>query len=67
MPERKPRTKAGKKRKVHRVMGEYKRGKLKSSSGTKVTKRRQAVAIALRKAGVAKRRRKTKPKRKRYS
>jgi hypothetical protein len=28
-------------------MGEYKRGKLKSSSGRKVTNRKQAVAIAL--------------------
>jgi hypothetical protein len=34
-------------RKVGKVMGEYKRGTLKSSSGTKVRKRKQAVAIAL--------------------
>jgi hypothetical protein len=33
--------------KVETVMGEYKRGKLKSSSGEKVTDRKQAVAIAL--------------------
>jgi len=33
--------------KVHKVMGEYKRGTLRSSSGAKVRKRRQAVAIAL--------------------
>lgn len=33
--------------KVKKVMGEYKRGSLKSSSGSKVRKRKQAVAIAL--------------------
>ena len=35
--------------KVHKVMGEYKRGKLHSGSktGKKVTSRKQAVAIAL--------------------
>jgi hypothetical protein len=35
------------KRKVHQVMKEHKEGKLKSSSGKKVTSRKQAVAIAL--------------------
>jgi len=35
------------KRKVHKVMKEHKEGKLKSSSGQKVTSRKQAVAIAL--------------------
>jgi hypothetical protein len=35
------------KRKVHKVMKEHKEGKLKSSSGKKVTSRKQAVAIAL--------------------
>ncbi|HEX7788643.1 MAG TPA: DUF6496 domain-containing protein [Methylomirabilota bacterium] len=34
-------------RKVKKVMGEYKRGSLRSSSGGKVRKRKQAVAIAL--------------------
>ena len=38
--------------KVRKVMGEYKDGKLKSSSGHKVTNRNQAMAIALRKAGI---------------
>ena len=33
--------------KVEKVMGEYKRGKLKSSSGDKVKSRKQAIAIAL--------------------
>lgn len=35
------------KAKVEKVMGEYKAGKLKSSSGSKVSARKQAVAIAL--------------------
>ncbi len=42
------------KRKIKTVMGEFKRGKLKSGSGGKVKSRKQAVAIALseaRKAG----------------
>ncbi|HEY7041979.1 MAG TPA: DUF6496 domain-containing protein [Methylomirabilota bacterium] len=34
-------------RKVRKVMREYKRGSLRSSSGGKVRKRKQAVAIAL--------------------
>ena len=36
-----------KKRKVKKVLGEFKRKKLKSSSGKKVTNRKQAIAIAL--------------------
>ena len=35
------------KKKVKKVMGEYKRKKLRSSSGKKVTKYKQAIAIAL--------------------
>lgn len=35
------------KHKVEKVMGEFKRGTLRSSSGSKVTSRRQATAIAL--------------------
>jgi hypothetical protein len=48
------RSKAGKRgageRKVGKVMGEYKRGTLRSSSGRKVRRRKQAVAIALNEA-----------------
>jgi hypothetical protein len=33
--------------KIHRVMDEYKQGELKSSSGKKVTNRKQAVAIGI--------------------
>jgi hypothetical protein len=39
-------TSSGKK-KVHKVMSEYKHGGLKSGSGGKVKSRKQAVAIAL--------------------
>jgi len=39
--------------KIKVVMGEYKRGTLKSSSGRKVKSRRQAVAIAMSEAGMS--------------
>jgi predicted nucleic acid-binding Zn ribbon protein len=58
----KPKTKAGKKAKVRKVMSEHKRGTLKSSSGAKVTKRRQAVAIALSVSGQARKDRRKKRK-----
>lgn len=34
-------------KKIGKVMGEYKSGKLKSSSGQKVTNPKQAIAIAM--------------------
>ena len=34
-------------KKVQKVLGEFKRGKLKSSSGAQVTDRKQAIAIGL--------------------
>jgi Family of unknown function (DUF6496) len=40
--------------KVGKVMGEFKSGSLKSSSGQKVTNRRQAMAIAMSEAGKSK-------------
>lgn len=43
-------------RKVHAVMGEFKRGTLRSGSGRKVVKRKQAVAIAMSEAGLARKR-----------
>lgn len=46
-----PKTKAGKQAKVKKVMGEYKEGSLRSSSGAKVTSRKQAVAIAMSESG----------------
>ena len=42
-------------KKIGKVMGEYKEGKLKSSSGQKVKSRDQAVAIAMSQAGMKKR------------
>jgi hypothetical protein len=41
-------------KKVGKVMSEYKAGKLKSSSGKKVTNPKMAVAIALSEAGMSK-------------
>lgn len=60
MARRKPTTKAGKARKVGKVMGEFKRGQLKSSSGQKVTTRAQAQAIALSESGQSKKKQKGK-------
>jgi hypothetical protein len=40
-------------KKVEKVMSEYKTGTLKSSSGQKVTSRKQAIAIAMSEAGMA--------------
>jgi hypothetical protein len=42
------------KKKVAKVMREYKKGKLKSSSGQKVTNPKQAIAIGLSEAGMSK-------------
>jgi len=38
-------------KKIGKVMGKYKEGKLKSSSGKKVSSPKQAIAIALSEAG----------------
>ena len=43
-----------KKDKVRTVMKEFKAGKLKSSSGKKVTNPKQAIAIGLSEAGMSK-------------
>jgi hypothetical protein len=40
-------------KKVEKVMREYGAGTLKSSSGQKVTSRKQAIAIAMSEAGMA--------------
>lgn len=60
MPHKKPTTKAGKARKTEKVMREFKAGALKSSSGAKVVKRKQAVAIAMSESGQSKKKRKGK-------
>ena len=50
---KKPTTKAGKSKKVSKVMGEYKEGTLHSGKGGKVVKGKdQAIAIALSEAGI---------------
>ena len=41
------------KAKIKKVMGEFKRGKLRSGSGKKVKSRKQAIAIAMSEAGVS--------------
>lgn len=51
-PKKKP--KAKNPAKVGKVMAEFKAGTLHSSSGEKVTNRRQAIAIGLSEAGMAK-------------
>lgn len=48
-------TSAAQKAKMAKVMEEFKNGTLFSSSGQKVTKRAQAVAIALQEAGLSRR------------
>ena len=52
------RSETGRKRKVRKVMREYKRGKLKSRGGRRVRSRRQAVAIAMSESGQSRRRKK---------
>jgi hypothetical protein len=46
-----PKSQKLKRDKVHKVMGEYKRGKLKSGSGASVKSRSQAIAIAMKESG----------------
>jgi hypothetical protein len=49
-----PKTKKGKRAKMHKTMGEFKRGQLKSGSGQKVKSRKQAIAIGLSQSGQSK-------------
>ena len=55
MATQKPKTEAGRKRKVRKVMSEHKRGSLRSGSGKKVRSRKQAVAIAMSESGQSRR------------
>ncbi|MGH6994242.1 MAG: DUF6496 domain-containing protein [Stellaceae bacterium] len=54
-----PRTKRGRRGTVSRVMREYKQGRLKGGRGRrgKVKSRRQAIAIALTEAGISRKQR----------
>ena len=65
MARSKPKSKAGKKNKVEKVMHEFKEGELKSGSkkGPEVTNPKQAIAIAMSEAGLSKKK-KRKPKKK---
>lgn len=58
----KPKSKAGKKKKVEKVMHEYEEGELHSGSkkGPKVTNPKQAIAIALSESGQSKKKKKKK-------
>lgn len=58
MAKKKPKTKAGKQRKIAKVLREAKRGTLRTSAGTKPKNRKQEIAIALSEAGVPKKKRK---------
>jgi len=49
--------KTAKSRKIEKVMHEFKKGQLRSSSGAMVRKRDQAIAIALSEAGLSRERR----------
>jgi len=53
----KPKTKKAKARKVAKVLGEAKRGTLRTSAGRKPGKK-QAIAIALSEAGLSKKKKK---------
>jgi hypothetical protein len=53
--------------KVGTVMREFKAGKLKSSSGQKVTNPKQAIAIGLSEAGMSKPKKESEMKAKKYS
>jgi len=52
-----PKTRRGKAEKVHKVMGEFKRGELKGGAGKhpKVKSRKQAIAIAMSESGQSRR------------
>ncbi len=60
MAKRKPKTKAAKRKKVAKVLGEAKRGTLRTSAGRKPTSRAQSIAIALSEAGLSKKKKKRK-------
>jgi hypothetical protein len=50
-------SKKAKRTRVHEEMSKFKRGTLRSSSGKKVTNRKQAIAISLSEAGQSRKKR----------
>jgi hypothetical protein len=54
------RAKSSRRRKVGKVMGEYKRGKLKSGGRQRVRSRKQAIAIAMSESGQSRRKQRRK-------
>lgn len=60
MAKRKPTTKKGQRKKVKKVLGEFKAGTLQSGGGGKVTNPEQAIAIGLSEAGLSINKRKKK-------
>jgi hypothetical protein len=65
MPRLKRASKKAKQKRVHEEMSKFKRGTLRSSSGKKVTDRKQAIAISLSEAGLSRKQGKGKRKRSR--
>lgn len=51
--------------KIKKVMHEFKKGTLRSSSGKKVTSRAQAIAIAMSEAGISRKKKKGRRKKSR--
>jgi hypothetical protein len=51
-------SKKAKRKRVHEELSKFKHGTLRSSSGKKVTNRKQAIAIALSESGQSKKKRK---------
>ncbi len=58
-------SKKAKKNRMHEEMDKYKKGTLKSSSGKKVTSRKQAIAIGLSESGQSKKSKKGSGKKRR--
>jgi hypothetical protein len=58
-----PMAQTARKKKVAKVMREFKHGELKSGSGRKVKKRKQAIAIAMSESGQSRKKKKRSAKR----
>lgn len=58
-PRKKPKTASARHKKLGKVLHEFKQGKLKSGGGGRVKSRKQAIAIAMSEAGMARKSRKS--------